>query len=384
MQVDVFPHLTIGLAKLLEGERQYPYPAELQYALHHLSAAMLEDYPKTITQLLKLFEKPLDTWWPGKLPDGIDPRFELVYQGRLDEQVLEYLEGLEVPSGASLETTQAIQDNQLIVQILNKARNAYNVDPKQASEEYVAVRWFILTHPWTTPEQIHEELGHLRYFKPEEIGNLYQDARNLEPVLLSPSSTSARASYWNCPSCGPLYVQQHQLQSIKQSACTGRCPGLQGWTPVDPLTRPLVVKRGIHLRTYLPGVAERQLYRWLQEETQPGKVALVAVSLWPGVDRYDLQLRFSDGHIWAVDVKDYKDPYSLGQHIAQDTPYEVEAALRWQRGCYFYVFPSYREAWRPNYRQSVLQAAKQLPPGIQVMSEDLFKKRVTRKLEKGE
>src|SRR5438876_9172880 len=64
LQEDVFPHLVIGLTKFIESGQKYPYPHELHYALHHLSAAMLTKYPGTITDLLQLFEQPLEQWWP--------------------------------------------------------------------------------------------------------------------------------------------------------------------------------------------------------------------------------------------------------------------------------------------------------------------------------
>ena len=82
---DVFPYLAIGLAKYVESEQKYPYPDELSYALNQLSLAMLTTYPSTITYLFDLFETPLEQWWPGTPPPGIDPRFELLYEGGLDE-----------------------------------------------------------------------------------------------------------------------------------------------------------------------------------------------------------------------------------------------------------------------------------------------------------
>src|SRR5712691_2203011 len=143
------------------------------------------------------------------------------------------------------------------------------------------------------------------------------------------------------------------LGSIKPSACTGRCPGPQGWQDLDPLSNTLVLKRGLHLRTHIPGITEIQLYRWLLQDVQSTQPMLQQVVLWPGVDRYDLLLRFQDG-TWAVDVKDYKDPFALGKHIAQDNRHFAENELIWNY--WFYVYPSYREISRSDYATHVRRA----------------------------
>ena len=100
---------------------------------------------------------------------------------------------------------------------------------------------------------------------------------------------------------------------------------------------------------------------------------LQQVVLWPGVDRYDLLLRFQDG-TWAVDVKDYKDPFALGKHIAQDNRHVAENGLKWHY--WFYVYPSYREISRPDYANHVRRAAGPLPSNVVILSDKQFKAHV--------
>ena len=52
-----------------------------------------------------------------------------------------------------------------------------------------------------------------------------------------------------------------------------------------------------------------------------------------------------------------------------------ESALEWQR--WFYVYPSYREQQRSDYRACVLRAAGQLPSNVDILSEKQFKALVT-------
>src|SRR6266699_3025540 len=144
---EIFPYLAIGLAKYVESEQKYPYPDELSYALNQLSLAMLTTYPSTITGLFELFEKPLDLWWPGMPPPGIDPRFELLYEGALDEQVIEFLLEYKLPAEATLQDIQVILDNQLMINILNAARRAYIAEGIGASGEYTSIRQYALPRP---------------------------------------------------------------------------------------------------------------------------------------------------------------------------------------------------------------------------------------------
>jgi hypothetical protein len=367
---NVFPYLAIGLAKYTESERKYPYPPELSYAQHQLSIAMLTLYPSTITDLFSLFEKPLEQWWPGTLPDGIDPQFELLYEGELDDQVIDFLLAYKLPGEASLQDIQAILDNQLMVNILNTARSAYMTDPVTASSEYAAIRQYVITHPWTSSEEIRQKFRYLRSIKIQDIGALYQDSRSLSTALLYKKSGTKEFRYWNCPLCGPLYQRQSRLGSIKPNACLGRCPGPQGWQDLDPNNTPLVLKRGIHLRTHIPGLTEVQLYQWLTQDVQLNMPKLQQVVLWPGVDRYDLQLKFQD-FIWAVDVKDYKDPFVLGRHISQDNRQFAENALKWEQ--WYYVYPSYREIQRSDYLACILRVAGQLPSNVHILGDKQFK-----------
>lgn len=372
---NVFSYLAIGLAKYAESELKYPYPPELSYAQNQLSLEMLTTYPSTITDLFGLFEKPLEQWWPGALPPGIDPRFELLYEGELDEQVIEFLLEYKLPAEATLQDIQVILDNQLMINILTIARNAYIADPIGANHEYTTIRQYVITHPWTNNEHLRQQFRDLHYIKIQEVGALYQDSRSLDSILRYQLSGMQNPRYWNCPVCGPLYQRNNRLGSIKPNACLGRCPGPQGWQDLDPADNPLVLKRGIHLRTHIPGTTEIQLYQWLTQDIQPTLPALRQVVLWPGVDRYDLQLKFQRPTLtvdsWAVDVKDYKDPFALGKHIAQDNRQVAESALVWQQ--WYYVYPSYRETQRADYRVCALRAAGPLPGNVDILSEKQFK-----------
>jgi len=197
LQEDDFSFLVIGLAKYIEGGQKYPYPRELQYALHQLSAAMLTRYPMTITDLLRLFERPLEQWWIGTLPTTIDPRFELLDEGDLDEQVTDYLLEYELSGRETLQDIQVLLDNRLMVNILNTIRNAYLTNPISACDDYTAIRQYVIAHPWTNSEHLRWAMRNLRFVKLQEVGALYQEARAFGPSPLSTKpGTSGSTGNW--------------------------------------------------------------------------------------------------------------------------------------------------------------------------------------------
>jgi len=370
----VFPYLALGLAKYAEQEQKYPYPPELLYAQHHLSLAMLDSYPITITAFFELCKKPLAEWWPSStLPLDIDKRFELLTpDGDVSQYTIDYLTVYKLPPGAKIENIQTILDNKLMLHILSMAKQAYLYDPVGAHLDYVAVRQYVITTPWTTTEKLRREFRHLRHINIDDVGNLYQDCRSVDAALLYRRPGMQESCYWNCRFCGPLYVRKDRLGSIKPSACEQRCLAMQDWEQRDVWNNTRVLKRGIHLQTLIPGIAELELYRWLTDEVLPAQPALRVIR-WPGIDCYDLQLIFLN-EVWAVDVKDYKDPFALGKHVSQDSRDFEPSDLKWHK--WFYVYPRYRELQRPDYQACALRAAGQLPPNVAILSEEQFKMRV--------
>src|SRR5260370_23774503 len=315
----VFPFLAFGLAKYTENVQKYPYPPELLYAQHHLSLAMLTSYPATITEFFELCKKPLEEWWPGKtLPDKVDKRFELLEpSGELGQQAIEYLKTYDLPDGITPQGIQVILDSEQMGGICRNARKAASYDPSGAQNDYVAVRSYVITHPWTTSDKLRRELRDLRHILPQEAEDLYQESSSVGLALLYKGPDQLEPCYWNCRVCGPLYQRDGRLGSIKPGACEKRCPGRHTWQPLDVDDNTRELERGVHLYTHIPGITEMQLYHWLMNEIRPTRPALQEVDLWPGIDRYDLRLTFR-GSVWAVDVKDYKDPFSLGEYIKQD------------------------------------------------------------------
>jgi len=379
LKVDTFPYLVIGLAEFLEKPvRRYPYPDSLRYSLNHLSFALMSSYPKTIDGLVDIFSKPLSSWWTGDVPADFDPNEPLIEDNDLSYEAMSYLENLyeqdNVALQDSLSQLDLVLDNLRFKRLIDRLREKSLSDPVGAQNDYVTLRKFIIEHPYVLQKEISEVFSETRYIQATEVSDLYIRATDIAGVLRYPDPDGHQV-YWLCEQCGPLRVKHGQLESLKRTVCANHCPRQHGgWKPVNPTTQLNILRKGIHLRTYLPGIPELTLFNWLEGCRQKYSELIRSVSLWPRVDMYDLQIRFVDS-VWAIDIKDHQEPHRLGQNL---TGIYGEGELQWNRG--FFVYPDYREKQRKDYGEAIRLAMTSPLPRIEVVSEERFKEQVTAKL----
>lgn len=380
MNTEVFPYLVIGLAEFLEREeRSYPHPDSLRYSLNNLSLALLSNYPKTMDGLIQLFMKPLEEWWPGEYPSDFEPGEALIDDGDLSFEAMTYLEKLSEQDNLSfrdsLSRIEMLIDNLKFRQLLELLRDRYLTDPNGAQSEYVLLRFFIIENPYSKLTDISRVFSQTEYINATKVNELYIETNQIAEILQYPDS-DGRYLFWLCERCGPLRVNNGQLESIKPSACGKHCPRHQGgWKSFTPSRQLRVLRKGVHLRTHLPGIPEIVLFNWLEERQQQYPHLIKEISLWPGIDTYDLQIQFSDS-IWAVDIKDYEKPHQLGCNL---TGLYREGNLHWNKG--FYVYPAYRERQRRDYGQAVRLEAGSRLKGIEIINTEVFKQRVLHKLD---
>lgn len=375
-----FPYLALGLAAFARQKFEYPYPPTLQLALHRLSWEMLErhhreatrpTYPTSLRQTLTLFASPLRDWWPGdlaQLPPGIEAASRLLSppledEAALEEQVVDYLAELDLPNTSSLNLIREELEQQLIRDLLVWARE----DPQLRAADYHNVRKFLIEHPYVNEQTLIEHLK-LTYYSPRKIENFYEQTDPFKAQLLY------QDSYWECSNCKGLlrWTGDGRPYCVRHS-CGRIDPDYQGRKAVVPGQVMRRLKTSYHLRVCLPGQAELKLYNALLElaQTHP-----LQVTLWPGVDRYDLRVVLPKGKnqlCWAVDVKDYATAKGLAQHI-RGNPFErfdYDPTLAWDKA--FYVVPHYREWLEPGYVGQLKQRLQdQLPADVSIMNDQKF------------
>jgi hypothetical protein len=364
---ETFDRLVIGVAELLRQGRRYPFPDLLQQACNKLALEMKAVlYPKTLKGFLTLLERPMRMWYPLRLPQEFDPDFGLLYEGDLSEEASQYLyeeliERAKLPLSATTAAQQIALENFQFQKLLERLRKAYIEDAETAQKEYVLLRRFLIQYPYTTREQLNKTFFRAKFVSPDDVGKLYEDCLT-------------NISYWNCERCGPLTERHGQLRGIKPRICGDHrqhLPHVQQVQWQQGLRR---LKQGIHHRVCLPGIPEIRLFSALENLHQQYQDILCTVHIYPGIDRYDLQLRFSNELVWAIDVKDYSDPYKLARKLV---PLYNEGSLRHDEG--FYVIPSHHLSRNENYIE-VLREESTLPKSIHFLNDSNFEKRVIAKI----
>jgi hypothetical protein len=367
---EVFLYLAGGLAEASRDHFQYPYPPVLRHALNVLSATMIRQgdaLPPAMPDILWLFEQPVGEWWPGTLPEGIEPEFTLLYDATVDDWVWELLEthDLTASSGKSLLNFQAAIDQVAVRELRDFCRgNLEFLEPV-----YVDVRCFLVRHPHATLAQLHHLTSRLP-IPSRLVMDLYETREAFE------NHAWFDGCFWKCPHCrGILNWFEGRPRCARHSVCGRLYPGYQGREPIED-DYPLRLKWRHHVRTCIPGIPEVDLADELKKIARKNPL-LEEVKLWPGVDRYDLYLRFSNKEVWAVDVKDYTSSITLAKRVKGQQLYR-RGDLSWQRG--FYVFPDYRLDWNRHYVEQFAGAAE-LPEDMEAAGIEGFITLVEKKLQ---
>jgi hypothetical protein len=97
------------------------------------------------------------------------------------------------------------------------------------------------------------------------------------------------------------------------------------------------LKRGIERFWFYPGRAEIQLYQKLVD------IGL-DVELYPECDSYDIRIKFNDSEVWALDLKDYSNPYLLVRNLGNEP---IPSEPEWNIA--YIVIPAERKKDRPAY-----------------------------------
>lgn len=363
--------MLIGVKEYLASKQKYPYPDLLHQGMNALSLEIKKSvsFPKTMQGFLALLEQPVKDYCPPNwIPAEFDGDFGLLDIGSLSEEANDYLTEVLLAKDRSLQSASTILkqlaiDNQKFTRILDKLRDAYNEDNlEKAQEEYLIFRQFVINHQYATANQIRKAFRRTQYISPEDVGELYEDCE-------------ADRDYWYCDRCGILSEKNGQLKGLKPRLCGNHHQNLSYVRRVKWETGLLRIKDGIHQRVCFPGIPELNLYSALEELKAEHPNYLKEIRLYPGVDRYDLQLRFSDDTVWAIDFKDVRNPYKLAKTL---NGLYGEGNLRYDES--FYVISDRCVANYPDYTKIVKQEAKQLPKQTQVVSDKIFRKQVKQKI----
>lgn len=370
-RTELFDYLVIGSQEYLNRDKKYPYPDLLRQGMNALSLEMRSSisFPRTIHGFFLLLEKPVKDWCPNSfIPEEFERDFGLMDEGSLSEEANDYLNEIlltegGIPEYASSIVKQLAIDNQKFTRILAKLRDIYNdIDSEQAQEEYLLLRPFLIENQYTTTSEIRSVFRRTKYISSLEVGELYEECQDNQ-------------IYWCCDRCGVLTEKYGRLKGIKPSLCGNHDRNHSFVRKIKWETGLLRIKDGIHQRVCFPGIPELNLYSVLETLKEKYPKCLQQVTLYPGLDRYDLQLHFSDRTVWAIDFKDVRDPYKLAQNLK---PLYKEGSLHYDES--FYVISDRCIQVSIDYLGIARQAAKNLPGDTHLISDNTFRLKVNNKI----
>ncbi len=385
---EVFLYLVAGAVEGAQKGFRSPSPL-FQQALNKLTALQLiagKTLPLTFNDVLDELEKPIGIWWPGPLPsfvkqEEIRPTWSILYERTPDDHwVEEFLErrGVRLRIGQPLQEFQADIDQSAIKDVQDICRK----DPQALASVYSAIRRFLIEYPVTTLFELQQALGNFPQIPMKLINSFYEAPERFERYA------RYEGRYWLCSYCHGILnwgENGRTPRCARHSVCGKLFPDYRDRKPLVERHGLIRLKWGLHRRVCIPGIPEIELYEYAEQLHRAHPALLVSVILWPGVDRYDLQLRFADGAVWAVDVKDYADPIGLYRklHEHEDSADIFDLGpLKWTQG--FYVVPQYRLDWDRTYidqfKRAAPQGQKPLPPRIQIVGQKRFQERVQEKL----
>lgn len=347
--------LSTGLLRLIVSREKDAsgnvYPESLRRGLNRLAVWGLEighEFPSDFPDALRLARLPVREWPFPISPPEVDGEQALLLQDEPTELCYE----LAVLTG---DVEEELAERAVVI-----ARDACHAAGDQTA--YIRFRKFLIEHPVVTRGELVDAADGL----PHEVGALLYEC--YEPV---PEAVFRDDSIHCCDFCGwTLQWTTEGALRCGSSVCLKITSGfrhharIKAAGAVSGLWRR--VKPGIRRFVVAPGRGELRL---AHRVVKMG----VEVSLWPGFDAYDLRLTFPDGEVWAVDVKDWQNPFLLAHavHGFSETP-------SWDRA--FWVFPDHRPRLLPRYAEAFGRAWRREDDRVGYAVERTFVRLVREKL----
>ncbi|WP_375495583.1 hypothetical protein [uncultured Nostoc sp.] len=323
LDIPTLEQISAGLIKVQARQgRLYPYPQDLQLGYDRVVLAFLVggkalDVPDSIPKFYELCEQPFEEWGV-EIDDEIDSSDSLLFLGEPTELTIELAEAF---GGSVLSQEQT----KIATELLQHCQSH-----QQGVQIYTKFRRFIIEHPVLSNQEFVKAKGD--FGLGVGLSDLLDDC--YEPV---PSCYELEGNFYACPYCHALAGVNPQRQVIANSSCNRCPPGRRLKRKIKLPSDCLKLKRSIERFWFYPGRAEIQLFQKLVDLG-------LEVELYPECDRYDLRIKFSDGEVWALDLKDYSNPYLLVRNLG-DEPIPSEPS--WNVA--YIVIPAERKKDRPAY-----------------------------------
>lgn len=227
-----------------------------------------------------------------------------------------------------------------------------------SQEDYCLIRRFIIEHPIMTIDERRDILIELagNEVAKEAIAIAYEQFQD---------------KGYRCPACGWTMTAGNYGLMCHSEYCARTTPVLNDELVLDGTMDTIFrLKKGIMRYFAQPGKLELEIVAFCEKKA-------IKWELWPQKDKYDVEVTFSDGTVWEIDAKAYRNPIALRSKIENDNGLPEG---NYQRG--FFVIPTDFTRGNRQYTKIVNKALDKLhQPNVKCITLQQLKEQINRKVE---
>jgi REase associating with pPIWI_RE/pPIWI_RE three-gene island domain Y len=315
-----------GLVRLAEQTMwgkpiAYPYPLALQKGLDRLVIACIRQGIPVVQSVPDLFDwcrRPIHSW-------GLNLRLDEIGTGDtfLNDQLPTQV--CEDWACTSPHVEAELSEQRLMRSVLATCHAA------SAQDTYIEFRTLLITRPVLTLQELQQQRSS------PKLALLADHLR--EAYIEAPLNCLFHDQFYCCAECNNLLLSTTAGTPVcENERCRQKKTNIANRT-YHAGEGVLWLKRGLRRFVSAPGKTEMELYQTLLDEST------LEVELWPTYDAYDLRVIFPDREVWAVDVKDWANPFLLAHRVDAIPP-----SPPWTRA--YFVFPDDRQLQRSDYARA--------------------------------
>ena len=326
----------------------YPYPPALQRGLDRLTVLKLKREqlpPQGVPDLIYWCQYPIQEWQLNLPQDSLGEHDRLLDGNRLTN-VCESWACANADVEADLAERQFMRSVFDICQALDIPKT------------YTSFRRLLIERPVLTALDFQIVLADFE-FRPlvDQLHAAYMPA---------PASCLLQGSFYCCSNCGNLLIRTEKNELFcENERCQARAVSSE--EPISEQEQPVWLKRSLRRFIAAPGLSELRLAAAIEERD-------LLVELWPMYDRYDLRVVFPDQTAWAIDVKDWANPFLLARSVQP-----IPTKPNWSKA--FFVFPDERYRQRSDYLRAFRNNCSLLSNRVSALFEWQLLREIDRKVE---
>lgn len=325
----------------------YPYASQLQRGLDRLVAAQLRRglIPvQGIPELIRWSQRPLAEWELDLPSDSFGTEDRL-----LDDQIPTDI--CNDWSCASPDVEAELAERQFMQSVFEVCRALGDANV------YADFRYLLIDQPVLTEAEFQQK-KHIQFRDlAEQLEAAYRPA---------PAMCLYNDAFHCCSICHNLLIRTTKGGLICENERCRTAGSISGHQ-IPMHEEPRWLNRSLRRFISAPGLAEIRLARKLE---QLG----LDVELWPEFDRYDLRIKFPNDDVWAIDVKDWANPFILARQVR---PIPVEPS--WSHA--YFVFPNERRKQRPDYMRAFRNHCRILNSLTDAAFEDEIIRKIRKRIE---